>query len=201
MPQTRERQYDRSRRGVDPAMLRVSHADRDVVVDRLKVAYCEGRLDKDEFDERLDAALTAKTRGDLDRLLRDVADLAPRPVERPVVGVTRPLPSGEERVLGMLSHWLGVVTWLFGPAIIMGTAGRRSAFVRAQAIEALNFTITWTLVLIVAPLIAFFTFGIGFVLFVVAPIMMVVAGFTALGGTTMRYPLCLRLIKRSASRS
>lgn len=196
MPQTRERQYDRSRRGVHPAMLRVSHADRDVVVDRLKVAFCEGRLDKSEFDERLDAALTAKTRGDLDRLLRDVADLAPPPVARPVVGVARPLPTSEERVWGMLSHWLGVVTWLFGPAIIMGTAGRRSAFVRSQAVEALNFTITWTLALVVAPLIELLTFGLGFVLFVVAPIMMIVGGLIALGGTGMRYPLCLRLIKR-----
>lgn len=196
MPETRYRQYDRSHRGVDPATLRVSHADRDVVVDRLKVAFSEGRLDKDEFDERLGAALTAKTRGDLDRLLRDVADLAPRPVARPVVGIAPPFPTSEERVWAMLSHWLGVVTWLFGPAIIMGTAGRRSAFVRSQAVEALNFTITWTLVLVVAPLVALLTFGLGFVLFVVAPITMIVGGFVALGGTGMRYPVCLRLIKR-----
>lgn len=196
MPQTRERQYDRARRGVDPAMLRVSHADRDVVVDRLKVAYCEGRLDKCEFDERLDAALTAKTRGDLDRLLRDVADLAPPPVARPVVGVARPFPSGEERVWGMLAHWLGLVTWIIGPSIIMGTKGRQSAFVRAQAVESVNFQITWTLAMIAMPVVAIVTLGLGSLLYLIVPIMIIVGGFVALGGTAMRYPLCLRLIKR-----
>lgn len=196
MPQTRERQYDRSRRGVHPEMLRVSHADRDVVVDRLKVAFSEGRLDKDELDERLDAALTAKTRGDLDRLLRDVADLAPRPVERPVIGAARPFPTSEERVWGMLSHWLGLVTWIIGPSIIMGTKGRRSAFVRAQAVESLNFQITWTLALIAMPVIAIVTLGLGSLLYLIVPIMIIVGGFVALGGTAMRYPLCLRLIRR-----
>lgn len=196
MPQTRDRQYDRSRQGVHPEMLRVSHSDRDVVVDRLKVAYSEGRLDKDEFDERLESALTAKTRGDLDRLLHDVADLAPRPVERPVIGVARPFPTGEERVWGMLAHWLGLVTWLIGPSIIMGTKGRTSAFIRAQAVESLNFQITWTLALIAMPAIAIVTLGLGSLLYLIVPIMIIVGGFVALGGTAMRYPLCLRLIKR-----
>lgn len=196
MPETRYRQYDRSRGGVHPEMLRVSHADRDVVVDRLKIAFCEGRLDKDEFDARLDVALTAKTRGDLDRLLRDVADLAPPPVARPVVGVARPLPTSEERVWGMLAHWLGLVTWLIGPSIVMGTKGRQSAFVRAQAVESLNFQITWTLALIAMPAIAIVTLGLGGLLYLIVPIMIIVGGFVALGGTVMRYPVCLRLIKR-----
>jgi len=193
MPQTT---YARARRSLDPALLRVSHADRDVVVDRLKTAFCEGRLDKAEFDERMDAALTAKTRGDLDRLLHDVADLAPRPVERPVIGVARPFPSSEERVWAMLSHWLGLATWIIGPGIIAATKGRRSAFVRAQAIEALNFQITWTIALLAMPLIAIFTLGLGTVLYAVVPILVIVGGFVALAGTAMRYPLCLRLIKR-----
>jgi len=192
----RQTSYPRSRGSVDPAVLRVSHADRDLVVDRLKTAYSEGRLDKDEFDERLDSALTARTRGDLDRLLHDVADLAPRPVERPVVGTARPFPTGEERVWAMLSHWLGLATWVIGPGIIAATKGRQSAFVRAQAIEALNFQITWTLAMIAMPLIAVLTLGVGVLLFGAVPIMIIIAGFVALAGTAMRYPLCLRLIKR-----
>ena len=186
----------RSRGNPDPARLRVSHADRDVVVDRLKTAYSEGRLDKDEFDERLDSALSSRTRADLDRLLHDVADLAPSPVERPVVGTARPFPSSEERVWAMLSHWLALVTWIVGPGIIAVTKGRQSAFVRAQAIEALNFQLTWTLVLLAMPVIVVLTLGIGAVLFGVVPILIIIGGFVALAGTTMRYPLCLRLIKR-----
>lgn len=192
----RQTSYPQARKSVDPAVLRVSHADRDVVVDRLKTAFSDGRLDKDEFDERLDAALAARTRGDLDRLLRDVSDLAPQPVARPVVGTVRPRPTGEERAWAMLSHWLGLATWIIGPGIIAATKGRQSAFVRAQAIEAMNFQITWTLLMFALPVVAVLTLGIGAVFFAFGPIMMIVAGFVALAGTVMRYPLCLRLIKR-----
>ena len=41
--------------------LRVSHADRDRVVDILNVAAGDGRLSAAELDERLEAALTART--------------------------------------------------------------------------------------------------------------------------------------------
>ena len=178
----------------DPAMLRVSHADRDAVVDRLKTAFSEGRLDKDEFDGRLGSALTARTRADLDRLLRDVS--VPRPVPhrfRPA-RVVRPTP--EERAWAMLAHWLGLVTWVIGPGVIAATKGRRSAFVRAQAIEAMNFQITWALVLLAMPILALVSMGIAFMLVFIMPLVMIIGGFIALGGSPMRYPLCLRLIKR-----
>ena len=41
--------------------LRVSHADRDAVVEWLREAAAEGRIDLDELDTRLGHALTAKT--------------------------------------------------------------------------------------------------------------------------------------------
>ncbi|MFH8384281.1 DUF1707 domain-containing protein [Kitasatospora sp. NPDC018058] len=59
-----------------PAM-RASHADRDRVVDRLSVAAGEGRLSADELDQRLEAALSARTVGELTEL---TADLPPGPV-------------------------------------------------------------------------------------------------------------------------
>lgn len=178
----------------DPAMLRVSHADRDAVVDRLKTAFSEGRLDKDEFDGRLHAALTARTRADLDRLLRDVSVLPPAP--HPVRPVPAAPPTSEERAWAMLGHWLGLVTWIIGPGVIAATKGQRSAFVRAQAVEAMNFQITWAIVMLAMPILAIFTLGIGTVLMVVMPALMIIGGFAALFGAGMRYPLCLRLIKR-----
>jgi hypothetical protein len=73
--------------GVAPA-LRASDAERDAAVERLKTGLVEGRLSDEEFDQRMRAALTARTRADLERLLADLpATLAaagpPSPPSRP----------------------------------------------------------------------------------------------------------------------
>jgi hypothetical protein len=52
--------------------LRASDADRDGVTERLRKAATEGRLTTEELDERLSAALRAKTYGELDPLLADL---------------------------------------------------------------------------------------------------------------------------------
>ena len=48
--------------------LRASHADRDQVIDLLKVAFAQGRLAKDEFDLRVGKVLASRTYGDLNIL-------------------------------------------------------------------------------------------------------------------------------------
>jgi len=55
-----------------PPALRASDADRDRVVELLRAAVADGRLDPVEFDERLDAALAART---IDALAPLTADL------------------------------------------------------------------------------------------------------------------------------
>jgi hypothetical protein len=57
--------------------LRASDADRDRVVELLRAAVADGRLDTAEFDERLDAALAART---IDALAPLTADLFALPV-------------------------------------------------------------------------------------------------------------------------
>ncbi|HEY1625263.1 MAG TPA: DUF1707 domain-containing protein [Streptosporangiaceae bacterium] len=52
--------------------LRASHEDRDKIVDVLRVAAGDGRLTSDELDERIEAALTAKTYGELTVLITDL---------------------------------------------------------------------------------------------------------------------------------
>jgi hypothetical protein len=52
--------------------LRASHADRDRVVEILRVAAGDGRLTADELDERLEAALTARTHRELAALTADL---------------------------------------------------------------------------------------------------------------------------------
>jgi len=56
--------------------LRASDADRDRVIDVLRAAVGDGRLDPAEFDERLDAALAART---IDALVPLTADLVAAP--------------------------------------------------------------------------------------------------------------------------
>jgi hypothetical protein len=80
-PRSRGRMSRRRASYVNPD-LRVSDAERTEVTDRLSANYGEGRLDQAEFDERLDQAMKAKTRRDLDGLLADLPeadDLQPAP--------------------------------------------------------------------------------------------------------------------------
>src|ERR1700760_3666656 len=56
----------------DTGAVRASNAERDVVAGKLQDAFAEGRLDDDEFDQRMRAALTAKTHAELDVLLTDL---------------------------------------------------------------------------------------------------------------------------------
>ncbi|MGO8957543.1 MAG: DUF1707 domain-containing protein [Streptosporangiaceae bacterium] len=54
------------------AELRASHEDRDRVVELLRVAAGDGRLTAEELDERLEAALTARTYSELAALTTDL---------------------------------------------------------------------------------------------------------------------------------
>lgn len=56
--------------------LRASYADRDRVAEELRVAAGDGRLTADELDQRLEAALTARTYGELAALTADLPGVA-----------------------------------------------------------------------------------------------------------------------------
>ncbi|MFJ3924894.1 DUF1707 domain-containing protein [Streptomyces sp. NPDC090022] len=68
--------------------LRASDADRERVVERLRDAVAEGRLDMDEFEERLEAAYTSRTYAELEPLTRDLPAVAAAypPADRPAPG-------------------------------------------------------------------------------------------------------------------
>ncbi len=55
-----------------PGRLRASHADREQVIEVLKAAFVQGRLDRDEFGQRVGRALASRTYGDLAILTADV---------------------------------------------------------------------------------------------------------------------------------
>jgi Domain of unknown function (DUF1707) len=64
------------------APLRASDRDRAVVTDVLAEAYADGRLTREEYDERAAAAIGAKTLGDLPPLLADLAPTEGAPASR-----------------------------------------------------------------------------------------------------------------------
>jgi hypothetical protein len=71
--------------GVEPE-LRASHADRDRVVETLGAAAADGRLTAAELDERLEAALSARTSSELAVL---TADLPPSGIQRQAKDMVR----------------------------------------------------------------------------------------------------------------
>lgn len=62
--------------------LRVSDAERADVADRLGRHYSDGRLDQDEFNERVEQAMRAKTQSDLAGLFDDLPPIG-EPAEVP----------------------------------------------------------------------------------------------------------------------
>ena len=66
--------------------LRASDADRDQVAEVLSTAFVEGRLSREEHDERLDALLRAKTFDDLVGLTRDLVVVGTQPAARVAEG-------------------------------------------------------------------------------------------------------------------
>ena len=58
--------------GGERGKTRAADADRDRVAGILSTAYSEGRLSKDEYDARLESALSARTYADLDPLVTDL---------------------------------------------------------------------------------------------------------------------------------
>jgi hypothetical protein len=69
--------------------MRISHAERNEIADTLSKHYAEGRLDSDEFDERVGRVMNAKTRGDVVGVLDDLPGIgspAPHPPRRRPIG-------------------------------------------------------------------------------------------------------------------
>jgi hypothetical protein len=72
---------------VSRSELRASYDDRDRVVELLRVSAGDGRLTAEELDERIELAMTARTYGELEKLVADLpasgsAPVAPKEVVR-----------------------------------------------------------------------------------------------------------------------
>jgi hypothetical protein len=81
-----------ARGAMAPSELRASHEDRDLVVETLRMAAGDGRLTAEELDERLEAALIARTVGELAVLTTDL------PAAGQVTGAVVPEPKDVVRI-------------------------------------------------------------------------------------------------------
>jgi uncharacterized Tic20 family protein len=107
-----------------------------------------------------------------------------------------PLSPSDERLWSMLGHLSFFVFALLAPLIIMLTAGERSAYVRDQSVEALNFHITLLIAAIACFALVFFVIGIFLLiaLWIAGAVFAIIAAVESYQGRPYRYPISLRLI-------
>lgn len=100
------------RRGtVPPGDMRVSDAERRETADLLSEHHAEGRLDAEEFNERVEKAMAAKVRSDLDALLVDLPPLDGSPPQ---------LAAPPHRHVGVLRSAVFVVFALISLSFVQG---------------------------------------------------------------------------------
>ncbi|GAA3066715.1 hypothetical protein GCM10017600_55430 [Streptosporangium carneum] len=173
------------------------------MVEHVKAAYADGRLDKIDFDDRLERAMTARVHADLMPIMHELYGHrppmpAPYPFSEGVSASSRHCAradAGGERLGAAAAHLLPLTGLLaIGPLIMLLTAGKTSPYVRRHAVEALNFQLT----LLGATVLLAITF-VGVVLMPVlwlgAMALSVVGGVAALGEGDFRYPFTLRPVK------
>jgi len=101
----------------------------------------------------------------------------------------------------MLAHLLSfVAAYLFlgfvAPLIVLLVFGPRSAYVRAHAVESLNFNLTWLLYAIIGVALAFLLIGIPILiaLGIAYLVLVIIASVRANNGEFFRYPLTIRFV-------
>jgi hypothetical protein len=99
----------------------------------------------------------------------------------------------------MLAHFGGLLVGFIAPLIVMIAKGGESPTVRAHAVEALNFQLTWGVATIIAMIAVACSFGVLFFLpFITLAIMVIfsiIGGVQANDGRLYRYPMTVRLVK------
>jgi uncharacterized protein len=114
----------------------------------------------------------------------------------------RPLPADQERLWAMLAHLLSFVAayialGFIAPLVVLLVFGPRSAYVRAHAVESLNFNLSWLIYAVVGVVLVFL--GIGILILLALGIayvfLVIIASVRANNGELFRYPLTLRFIR------
>ena len=121
----------------------------------------------------------------------------PPPPAAPQPGGEQPLSQSDERLWAALGQLSGILISFIGPLLIMLIFGPRSAFVKKESTEALNFQITVAIAYVIGFVLTFVVIGIFIILavWVVSLIFMIMAALKNKDGLDYRYPVCIRFIK------
>lgn len=96
-----------------------------------------------------------------------------------------------------MAHWLPILVGFWGPLIIMMTTGTHDRYVRDNAVESLNFSLTLMIVYLVAGALGVFCM-VTWIAFAVVPIGALVVHIMAATATSRgeqyRYPLNIRMV-------
>ncbi|GIH60597.1 hypothetical protein Msi02_14140 [Microbispora siamensis] len=120
--------------------MRASDAERESVVERLRVASAEGRLTLAELTERTEAAYLAQTHGELAQITADLPGAAPAPSSAPAVPAA---PQGRMRkwIVAVMGDAKRTGTWRIddgiGAVCVMGDVvlDLRQAEVRGREVD------------------------------------------------------------------
>ncbi len=115
-----------------------------------------------------------------------------------------PQPSPQARRWAMLCHYSAFCWFLvpmignvLGPLIIWQLKKDMDPFVDVQGKEALNFQLTFSILLMICGVLAWILIGFPLMVLisVVALVLVVIAGIRANEGKPYRYPFCWRIVK------
>jgi len=109
--------------------MRAGDSDRQAVVDQLKKALDEGRLDLSEYDERLQKTYAAKTYADLDGLLDDLPGTVPvqHSQVQPVPPAAAAVPTAPDSAAGQVAKRIGPYGGVVAVCIIIWAITSASA--------------------------------------------------------------------------
>jgi uncharacterized protein len=107
--------------------------------------------------------------------------------------------NNDEKTWALIAHFGGILVGFIAPLVALLAKGNESPTVRAHAVEALNFQITWGIATVIASIVAVCTFGVLFFLpmvtWIVVIVFSIIAGMKANEGVLYHYPMTWRLVK------
>jgi len=106
-------------------------------------------------------------------------------------------PGKDDCNIAMLAHLLGIFTGFLGALIIWLLKKDDSAYINAQAKEALNFQITIVIGFVIAWVLAWILIGIALIpiLYILNIVFCIIGAIAASKGQDYRYPFAIRLVQ------
>ncbi len=106
-------------------------------------------------------------------------------------------PSDDEKTWALIAHVSALVAAFLGPIVALVAKGNESKWVRAHAIESLNFNLTLFIGYLVGTVLSVVAIGLCLLIPLagIQVIFSIIAGVKAFQGQAYRYPFAIRLIK------